>query len=162
MSKVYGAELAEQIKEDIQRSRDAIERRIERINRWETDWDDCFLSQRVEETSISEGRMKLEILSGDGFMEIETLVDEHGKEIPSRWVNTRYGAKLVSGGVFANSLKALAKKRGLRVVTIKVPCWVKRMSGSGGGLCAAYGSYPAVVRWPVNMVTGQYFGYPED
>lgn len=161
-NKPYGPALAALVEQDKARYIEAIQNRAERIDKGWTDMDDCFLSQKLEETGISGCNMRLQILAGDGLMEVDALLDEAGNEVPSRWVHTKYGTALVCRGVFANSYEKLAKKTGLKLATIKVPCWVKRVSGSGGGLCAAYSSYDAIVRWPVNMVTGDYVGYPED
>lgn len=62
MAKVYGEELRKQILETKKRMQDAIDRRAERIANWETDEDDCFISQRCEESAICECNMQLEML----------------------------------------------------------------------------------------------------
>jgi len=159
MAKVYGEALAEQIREEMARYQANIDGRWERINQGLTDMDDCFMSQRVEERGIANCKMQLEILEGDGTMEIEVLLDKTGNVFEPRWIETRYGCKMIAGGVFANSKKALLKKTGWAIGTKRVPCWTKFCAGSGGGMCAVYtGSYQ-VVRWHTNMVTGEYVGF---
>ena len=61
MAKVYGEELKKAIIAERDNLQAAIDRRSERIKNWETDEDDCFLSQRVEENAIHECNMKLRI-----------------------------------------------------------------------------------------------------
>lgn len=162
MANVFGAELAKRI---MQKKQDLIESMNERDKRiadgW-TDYDDCFMSIRSESQSISECNMQLEILKGDGLMEIEAIFDEDGNEVRvhafmNKWRRTSY----VGRGIFASSINALLKKTGWVKKTIRVPVWTKFCAGSGGGLCAVYtGSYQCV-RWHTNMVTGEYVGYPE-
>lgn len=157
----YGKELEEQIGKERQRYIEAIENRAERIRNWQTDEEDCFISQRVEEQGISQCNMQLEILKGDGLMDFDALFDQNGKEIRYKWIGTRYGTRIVANGIFANSMAALLKKTGWTTRTIQVPAWTTFSSGSGGGMCAVYtGSY-VITRWHTNMVTGEYVGYPD-
>lgn len=160
MAKVYGDELKRAIINQKQRLSDAIDRRAERIANWETDEEDCFVSQRVEENGIRECEMQLAILDGDGCMDFNAWFDADGKEVYVRWVNTRYGGAYVWNGIFASSEKALAKKTGLTRKVIRVPAWTK-FSTPYNGLYGAYcGSYE-IVRWHTNMKTGEYVGYPD-
>lgn len=161
MAKVYGAELAKLIEAEKQRYISAIEDRQRRINNWETDEDDCFMSQRVEERGIHECDMKLEILQGDGTMPFEAVVDQEGNEVGVRWVHTRFGGAYVGRGIFASSKKALCKKTGWHTEEIRVPVWIKLDAGGTKGLYGAYIASPERVRWHTNMVTGEYVGYPE-
>lgn len=154
----------EELKKALVRNREWIledmRERDERIAAGLTDIDDCFVSIRSEEKALSEISMQLDILKGDGLMEIEAVIDENGKEVNARWVETRYGIKIVGRGIFANSVKALCKKTGWHTETIKVPCWTKCIA-HGRGMFGAYNSTYQIVRWHTNMVTGEYFGYPE-
>lgn len=156
---LYGDELRKSILATKECLIARIEERNTRIANWETDEDDCFLSQRVEERAISECNMQLSILDGDGTMTIDAVIDQDGNEVHTRWVNTRYGLKIVGKGIFANSVKALLKKTGWTSKEIQVPCWTKFCS-SGSGLLGVYGGSYEVVRWHTNMVTGEYVGYP--
>ena len=166
MPKVYGEELRKSILETKQRMIDAIDRRAERIRNWETDEDDCFMSQRVEEHAIQECNLQLSILDGDGMMDYNAVFDADGNERRVREVHTRYGWKCATDiredgnekTVFANSRKALCKKLGWHEETIRVPCWTKFSSPYGGMMGAYCGSYE-VVRWHTNMVTGEYVGF---
>ena len=100
------------------------------------------------------------ILNGDGTMDFDAIIDENGKEVWVKYVNTRFGGAYVGRGIFANSIKALLKKTGWHTETIKVPMWVK-FTTSGSGLCGVYQGEYQVVRWHTNMVTGEYVGFPE-
>ena len=160
MPKVFGTELAREIEKQKQRYIDAIEDRQRRINNWETDEDDCFMSQRVEERGIHECNMQLEILQGDGTMPFDAVKDQEGNEVYVRWVQTRFGVACVGRGVFASSIKALCKKTGWHTEEIRVPVWTKLCSG-WSGLYGAYTASVERVRWHTNMVTGEYVGYPE-
>ena len=157
---MYGEELRKSIMASKQRLIDAIANRSERIANGETDIDDCFLSQRVEENGIMEANKQLSILDNGGVMDYEAIFDENGEEVNVRVVDTRYGLKFVGRGIFANSQKALLKKTGWTVKTIKVPCWTK-FSSSSSGLMGVYGGSYEVVRWHTNMATGEYVGYPD-
>ena len=155
----YGEELKQAIIREKETLQAAIDRRAERIARWETDEEDCFLSQRVEEQGIRNCDKRLAIISGDGLMDFEGWFDGD-REVYVRWVHTRYGGAYVYNGVFASSQKALQKKTGLTRKTIRVPAWTK-FSTPYSGLYGAYCGDYEVVRWHTNMVTGEYVGYPE-
>lgn len=161
MPKLYGEELARSIEAEKQRYIAAIEDRQRRINNWETDEDDCFLSQRMEERGIHECNERLKILQGDGTMPYDAVFDQEGNEVSVRWVNTRFGGAYVGRGIFASSIKALCKKTGWTVKEIRVPVWTKLSSGGAKGLYGAYIASIERVRWHTNMVTGEYVGYPE-
>ena len=160
MAKVYGEELKKAIIAERDNLQAAIDRRSERIKNWETDEDDCFLSQRVEENAIHECNMKLRILDGDGCMDFNGWFDADGKEVRVRYVHTRYGGAYVWNGIFASSEKALMKKTGLIRKIIRVPVWTKFSTPYSGLLGAYCGGYEEV-RWHTNMVTGEYVGYPD-
>lgn len=160
MAKVYGEELRKAIEAQKATLQAAIDRRAERIRNWETDEDDCFMSQRVEESGIRECNMQLEILNGDGCMDYEGWFTPEGEEVYVRWVHTRYGGAYVWNGIFASSEKALAKKTGLTRKEIRVPVWTKFSTPYSGMMGAYCGSYERV-RWHTNMVTGEYVGYPD-
>lgn len=160
MAKVYGEELRKLILKQRETLQNAIDRRAERIANWETDEDDCFMSQRVEESAIRECNMQLRILDGDGLMDYEAYFDKDGNEVRVRYVNTRYGGAYVWNGIFASSIRALLKKTGLTKKMIRVPVWTKFCTPYSGMLGAYCGSYEEV-RWHTNMVTGEYVGYPD-
>lgn len=160
MANLFGEELKSAIIAQKQRMIENIEDRRERINNWQTDEDDCFLSQRVDERGIHECNMQLDILGGDGCMDFDGWFDADGNEVRVKWVQTRYGCACVWNGVFASSEKALQKKTGLTRKTIRVPVWTK-FCPSGSGLAGVYGGSIQTVRWHTNMVTGEYVGYPD-
>lgn len=160
MTKLFGEALANQIRKTIEQNKAAIVNRIERINAGLTDLDDCFLSDKLEHGKIKECEMQLAILSGDGCEEREIVIDENGDEVGTRWVQTRYGNRIVGRGVFANSVKALCKKTGWTITRRRVPVWTKFETYTSG-MAGVYSGYYKTVRWHTNMKTGEYVGYPE-
>lgn len=163
MKKLYGKELAEQIKNEVADIRKIQERREKRIADWETDEDDCFVSIRTEEQEIRACEMKLHILEEtDGTMEIDAIFDKNGNEVNTHWFTNKWGrSTIVGNGVFASSLNALLKKTGWTVKKIKVPQWVRFEAGCGCGMYAVYTGRNIYTRWHTNMVTGEYVGFPE-
>ena len=159
-TKLFGNELIESIKKEIEHYEELIQNRAERIELGMTDMDDCFLSEKVEQSAITEAKMQLEILSGDGCEERDVVIDEDGEDVGARWVQTRYGSKVVARGIFANSIKALCKKTGWTEAKRRIPVWTKWIP-CGYGLAGAYSGYYAKVRWHTNMKTGEYVGFPE-
>ena len=160
--KVYGNELIEDIKKNMQHIIDIQKRRDERIANWEIDEDDCFLSIKCEEQSLDKYRQQLEILQTDGLMDFEAIFDENDKEVyVHKFINKWGKISVVAKGIFASTIDALIKKTGWKKKIIKVPVWVKFEGGCGGGLCSVYTGTYRKVRWHTNMVTGEYFGYPE-
>lgn len=161
MDKVYGNELREEILKRKKLLQDAISRRWERIANCETDMDDCFISQHVEEDGIRECNMQLAILDTDGLMDLEVIVDQDGNEIRTHWFTNQWGKDtIVANGVFASSIKALLKKTGWTQKTIRVPVWTKFCT-SGRGLSGVMSGSTERVRWHTNMVTGKYVGFPD-
>ena len=156
---LYGQELKESILRAKENLMENIRMREERIANWQTDEDDCFLSIRVDQNALGEYNMQLKILEGDGLMDFEAVIDQEGKEVWVKWVNTRFGGAYVGRGIFASSIKALCKKTGWHTETIRVPVWTKFCS-SGSGLMGVYSGSYQMVRWHTNMVTGEYVGYP--
>lgn len=159
MAKIYGEELRKAIESRKATLMAALDNRAERIKNWETDEDDCFISERVEQNGIRECNLQLEILNGDGCMDYEGWFDAEGNEVYVRYVNTRYGSAFVWNGIFASSERALERKTGLKRKIIRVPAWTKFSSPYRGMMGVYSGSYEKV-RWHTNMLTGEYVGYP--
>ena len=157
--KLYGSDLMTKLANDRQRVLGIMAERNGRINEGLTDDNDCFMSIKMDKHQLREIEMQMEILAGDGLYEVKALFDEDGDEVAMRWVNTRYGTRVVADGVFAKTVEALVEKTGYELRTIKAPCWTKFMS-SGTGLCGAYTGYYVKTRWHTNMTTGEYVGYP--
>lgn len=159
--KLYGEELKASILAHRQHLIDAMDRRQERIDNCETDYDDCFISIHVESDGIRACNMQLKILEGDGLMDYTAIVDENGNEVRIHFFTNKWGGTSVVGnGVFASSVKALLKKTGWTEKTIRVPAWTKFCS-SGRGMAGVMSGGTEVVRWHTNMVTGEYVGYPD-
>ena len=160
--KLYGEELKKRIEAEKQRTLEIMREREERINNFETDEDDCFMSIRVNSQNLDRCNLELGILNTDGLMDYDAIVDENGEEVAVHcFVNKWHKTSYVARGVFASSIKALLAKTGWTQKTIRVPVWVKFVGGSGGGMCSVYTGRYTCVRWHTNMVTGEYVGYPD-
>ena len=156
----YGQELIASLEAEIARYKQAIKNRLERVQNGDTDWDDCFISQRCEERGIEVAQDKLTLLRLGGcawFTEYATL---DGTLVNAHWCDTRYGLKLrvemPDGSVVwttADTEKGLAKK-GLKKVLCKRPAWYAFKSSHGGMLGVYSGDY---VMFPsdVNYATGE-------
>jgi hypothetical protein len=156
----YGAELIASLNEEIDRMIAAMDRRAERIANWETDEDDCFISERCESRTISVNRDKIRLIEEGGcawFQEYATL---DGQIVNAKWCNTKFGyslrAEMPDGNVVwttADTEKGLAK-RGLKKVECKRPAWFAFKSPYGGMMGVYSGDY---VMFPsaVNYATGE-------
>ena len=144
---VYGAELIERLEKEIVTLQEAMNRRAERIANWETDEDDCFISERCESRGIKLAKDKIDLIKDGGcawFTEYATL---DGTIVKARWCNTKYGSSLrvemPDGKVVwttAITAKGLAKK-GLKKVECKRPAWFAFSSPYSGMLGVYAGSY---------------------
>jgi hypothetical protein len=136
-------------------------RRQERIDNCETDYDDCFISIHIEQDGIRACNEQIKILDGDGMMDYQAIVDENGNEIRVHFFTNKWGkTNVVGNGVFASSINALLKKTGWTEKTIRVPAWTKFVA-HGSGMCGVMSGSTEVVRWHTNMKTGEYVGYPD-
>lgn len=143
----YGQKLIDSLTKEIEILQAAIDRRNERIQNWETDEEDCFLSQRVEEQGIQVAKDKINLIREGGcawFREYATL---DGTLVNAKWCNTRFGsslrAEMPDGSVVwttSGTAKGLAK-RGLKVVECKRPAWFAFRSPYRGMLGVYSGSY---------------------
>lgn len=143
----YGQKLIDSLTKEIEILQAAIDRRNERIQNWETDEEDCFISQRVEEQGIQVAKDKINLIREGGcawFKEYATL---DGTLVNARWCNTRFGsslrAEMPDGSVVwttSGTAKGLAK-RGLKVVECKRPAWFAFRSPYRGMLGVYSGSY---------------------
>lgn len=144
---MYGTELIAKLEAEIETLQGALNRRAERIANWETDEDDCFISQRCEERTIATNRNKIALIKDGGcawFSEYATL---DGKLVNAHWCNTKYGhslrVEMPDGSVVwttSTTAKGLAK-RGLKRVECKRPAWFKFSSPYGGMLGVYSGDY---------------------
>lgn len=161
MAQVFGKELAEQIRRNIENIRRCQDDRARRIANWETDEDDCFMSMRAEEQSLSNYDKQLRILETDGTEEFRVIVDQNGNVVRTHWFQNRWGNyTIVGNGVFASSEKALLKKTGWKAEYRRYPVWTKFVA-NGTGLCGAYSGSYQTCRWHTNMVTGEYVGFDD-
>ena len=157
---VYGAELIKNLEREIETMRGALDRRQERINRWETDEDDCFISERVETRTISVNQSKIKLIKDGGCAWFEEYATLDGQIVKAHWCNTRYGYKLrvvmpdkSVVWTTADTAKGLAKI-GLKKVSCKRPAWYAFKSAYGGMMgvyCGDYVLFPS--DW--NYATGE-------
>jgi hypothetical protein len=144
---MYGAALITKLENEITTLQAAIDRRAERIANWETDEDDCFISERVESRGIQVAKNKIQLIKDGGcawFTEYATL---DGTVVKARWCDTKYGyslrAEMPDGKVVwttAHTTKGLAKK-GLKKVECKRPAWYAYKTPYGGMMGVYAGSY---------------------
>lgn len=166
MSVKTGKELIKSLEEDLAAFQRSIENRQRRIDNWETDEDDCFISIRTDERGLQLVKDKLALIKDGGcawFPEYATL---DGQLINARWCKCRsftgYGTEyklrmeMPDGSVqwtTATTAKGLAK-RGVKRVLCKRPAWYKFQSSAGGMLGVYTGEY---VLFPssINYATGE-------
>ena len=156
----YGNELIKSLEDEIVRMQDALDRRAKRIANWETDEEDCFISERVESRTINVNREKIALIKDGGcawFTEYATL---DGKLVNAHWCKTKFGYSLrvvmPDGSVVwttSETANGLAK-RGLKKVECKRPAWYAFKSPYGGMMgvyCGDYELFPS----DVNYATGE-------
>lgn len=156
----YGIELIESLEAEIERMQGALDRRAKRIANWETDEEDCFISERVESRTINVNRKKIALIKDGGcawFTEYATL---DGKLVNAHWCKTRFGYSLrvvMPDGSVVWTTSETAKgleKRGLKKVECKRPAWYAFKSPYGGMMgvyCGDYELFPS----DVNYATGE-------
>lgn len=156
----YGKELIAELEREIETLRERIENRSDRIDKWETDEDDCFISERVETRGIQLAKDKIDLIKRGGcawFTEYATL---DGKLVKANWCKTRFGsslrAEMPDGSIVwttSTTEKGLAKK-GLKTVKCLRPAWFAFKSAQSGMMGVYAGNY---VLFPsdTNYATGE-------
>lgn len=156
----YGQELIEMLEKEIANYAEVMADRQRRINSWQTDEDDCFISQRCDERGINLAKDKIALIKDGGCMWFPEYATLDGTLIKARWCNTKYGyslrAEMPDGSVVwttADTKKGLAKK-GIKKVMCKRPAWFAFHSSQGGMMGVYTGSY---VPFPsdFNYATGE-------
>ena len=156
----YGQELIEMLEKEIANYREVMADRQRRINAWQTDEDDCFISQRCDEREVNLAKDKIALIKDGGCMWFPEYATLNGTPIKARWCNTKYGyslrAEMPDGSVVwttADTKKGLAKK-GIKKVMCKRPAWFAFHSSQGGMMGVYTGSY---VPFPsdFNYATGE-------
>jgi len=160
MDMKYGKELVEQLQTEIDRLKESISNRYDRIDAGWTDMDDCFISQRCEERGIRNNEEKINLINNGGCLWFAEYATLDNQLVNAHWCNTQYGyslrAEMPDGKVVwttAHTQKGLAKK-GLKQVECKRPAWYKFSSSHGGMLGVYTGDY---VPFPsdINYATGE-------
>lgn len=159
---LYGAELIKSLENEKARILEIQEDRSRRINNWETDEDDCFISIRCDERNLHLIDDKIRLLKNGGchwFVEYQSTSGVHEKK--HHWFENKFGGwslrvELIDGTVIytsADTEKGLAKK-GLKKVLVLRPAWFAFHSSQSGMMGVYSGSY---VEFPsdVNYATGE-------
>ena len=138
-----------ELEAEIARNTEIINDRYERINRGETDLDDCFVSQRFNELAIQVAKTKLQLLENGGTSEFPCLRDlETGEVVTYTTVNGRYGQCWLVDEKFRTKfgtflgIAARAStyhKKGLEWSTVELPAWVTTKA-QGSGMAGAFSS----------------------
>lgn len=157
---LYGQELIKKLEEEIEVMQKSIDERLERVLNMETDWDDCFISERCETRGIRNNKNKIALIKNGGcewFTEYATL---DGKLVDAHWCNTKYGTKLRAempdGSVVWTSSftdKGL-EKRGLKRVQCLRPAWYAFRSPVGG-MAGVYSGDYELFPSDTNYATGE-------
>lgn len=157
---MYGMELIAQLEKEIATYKAIMADRQRRIDAWQTDEDDCFISQRCDERGINLAKDKIALIKDGGCMWFTEYATLDGKIVNARWCNTRYGsslrAEMPDGTVVwttATTAKGLARK-GLKMVECLRPAWFAFHSSHGGMMGVYTGDY---VPFPshTNYATGE-------
>lgn len=148
----YGQELIE----SLMRKREVIEARIanrrDRIDTWQTDEEDCFISMKVDADALSQIDMKLYLLRNGGTSKFREYATLDGKIVNARWCNTKYGWKLrvvmPNGEVIwtSSDTKNGLAKRGLKQVICTRPAWIRfttNDTGLNGVMSGYYTEFPS-------------------
>lgn len=154
-TKNYRAE----VEATLARTREIIHSRAERIANCEVESSDCALSMMADRQMVALCEKQIELLDGNceaWFVGYSTL---DGEIVDARWVDTRYGRKLVADmpdgetvWTTADTEKGLAK-RNLKKVMVKRTAWAKLQSnGSSLASGCSVVVYPACL----NRTTGEY------
>ena len=156
----YGQELIEMLEKEVASYEAAMADRSRRIAEWQTDEDDCFISQRVDERGLELAKDKIALIKDGGCMWFPEYATLDGTLINARWCNTKFGyslrAEMPDGSVVwttADTEKGLAK-RGIKKVMCKRPAWFAFHSSNSGMMGVYTGSY---VPFPsdINYATGE-------
>lgn len=156
----YGQELIEMLEKEIANYAEVMADRQRRIDDWQTDEDDCFISQRCDERGVNLAKDKIALIKDGGCMWFPEYATLDGTLIKARWCNTKYGyslrAEMPDGSVVwttAETKKGLAKK-GIKKVMCKRPAWFAFHSSQGGMMGVYTGSY-APFPSDFNYATGE-------
>lgn len=155
MSKDYRAE----VEATLARTRESIRSRAERIANCEVESTDCALSMMADRETVALCEKQLELLDGNCEAWFSGYATLDGEVVDARWVDTRYGSKLVvdmpngeTVWTTADTEKGLAK-RNLKKVMIKRTAWAKLVSNGN-----SFASGRSIVVYPayLNRTTGEY------
>jgi hypothetical protein len=154
LSRPIGEHRIEELKKTIEHTRELMRDRSRRIGEGLTDMDDCFISERSNQQTITGCEMKINILENKGLSQFEVLVDIDTDEIVSDgdrrygeyggyWVmNDEYYKRTGKRYVGDAKRESTFTKKGVRKEYREFPAWVYFSAGGGSGLMGAYtGSY---------------------
>lgn len=156
-NQLFGKELIADLEKSIAGSNETIADRARRIANWETDMDDCFVSEHFNHFNIRQCKMKIEIIKNGGFSEFDVLLDLNGNDTGARQIQTKYGYPyLLPNGGFVNPYvkpKTLLKK-GYLLGRAKKAAWVK-VRANGNGMAGAMNAANVCFESDVNYATGK-------
>ena len=157
---LYGKELIKSLENTIERNKEIIGNRIDRINNGSTDMDDCFVSQHFDDMAITEAKRKIELINDGGTAWFDEYATLDGQLVEYTECITQYGwtrrFEMPNGEVVftsAHTAKGLAKK-GLKMVRCLRPAWYE-FKAHGTGLMGAYAGDYELVPSDVNYATGE-------
>lgn len=160
-----GQELLDSLRKSIDDIHDNMNNRAERIEEGSTDMDDCFVTQRIEETFISIDRMKIGILENKGLSSFQCLRDINTDEIVSiKIIDGKFGpCHLIMDefvekfGRFVGCAKReeTYNKKGLKTSQFETSAWVGYQTNQGG-MMGAYTAIPQIYMSRKNYWTGEF------
>lgn len=86
-----GIELLNELKADLQRSKEVASERSDKITSGAMDLDDCFLSVEANRVGQEVLRAKINILENKGLSTFQFLADMKGRVLDAKEINGRYG-----------------------------------------------------------------------
>lgn len=139
----------ESLKQEIARIQETINERFERIGRGETDMDDCFVSDKMNQLNIQLAKTKIEILEKGGTRMFSCLRDLETDEIVSTKLrHGQYGFYWIIDndyqdkfGTYVGDAKreSTFTKKGLKRSEYESPVWATTQA-NGSGMMGAYNS----------------------
>jgi len=147
------SEWISELESEIEAQKKSQAERQARIDSWQTDIDDCFVSIRMSDINQRLSEARLHIVQNNGLATFDAWFDQEGKEVDVKWVKTKYNKyALVGRGIFASSERALTKKTGWVMKKIQAPAWAKIVAG-GSGMYGAFNSSVSIYRISENKIT---------
>ena len=153
-------EKIQRLQNRIDHTKSLMDDRRERIQNGETDWDDCFMSERSNSQNIDLLKTKIDILKNGGTRLFDVLVDiETGEVVSKKIIDAQYGLCWIIDDEFKGKFgkfvgyakrESTYTKKGLKQESRELPAWAK-FKTSGSGMMGAYSAYVHVFPCDVNF-----------